>query len=190
MRHILTSLNSHGVACTHCDRTDQLILRLCWLAFLVLENWQHSIEVVCSAFEAEDLYESIPSQPMILKSRRRVASGAITRIRTVLCESARRTERAWATEWNAPLKPASGDPSPGWAVTKTALQRALLAIDIFPRCALLLIVFENVPIDEAALLLDENEVVVRGALSLALFRLTENLTRSSGWNGLWAGSRN
>jgi hypothetical protein len=189
MRHILTSLNSHGVACSHCDPTDQLIFRLCWLAFLVTENWQHSIEVVCSVFDPEDLYESTPSrQPIILKSHRRVASAAITRIRAALAESARRTEGACATEWNAFLKPASEDSSPGQAVTKAALQRALLAIDIFPRCALLLIVFENVPIDEAALLLDENEAVVREALGLALLRLTQNLRH--GWNGLWAGSRN
>jgi hypothetical protein len=190
MRHTLTSPNpQHGVARSHGD-PDQLISRLCWLAFLVTENWKHSIEVVCSVFDPEDFYESISSQPMILKSRRRVATAAITRIRPALAESARRTERAWATEWNALLKPASGDSSPGQAVTKAALQRALLTIDIFPRCALLLIVFEDVPINEAALLLDENEAVVRGAVGLALFRLTENLARRHGWNGLCPGSRN
>ena len=189
MRHIMTSLNLHGMARSHCDPTEQFISRLCWLAFLVTENWQHSIDVVSSVFDPEDLYEAIPSQPMILNSRRRVATAAITRRRAALAESARRTELAWAAERNALFKPASGDSPPGSAVTKTALQRAFLAIDIFPRCALLLIVFEDMPIDEAAELLDENEAVVRGALGLALFRLTENLTRH-GWIGLLVGSRN
>ena len=171
MRHIMTSL----VTLSARDRTDEIVSGLCWLAFLVTENWHFSVDVVCSVLDPEDLYGTFPCQRMILRSRRRVAAAALASTRAELPGSARRTERALATDWNARSKRLFREPSPGSAITKPALQRALLGIDIFPRCALLLIVFEGLPIDEAALLLEENEELVMGALGFALLQLTENL---------------
>lgn len=173
--------NSHGVTCSARDLTDELVSGLCWLAFLVTENWHLSIDVVCSVSDPDELYES--------SSRQRVAAAAIARIRAQLPESAHRTARTAATDW-ALSKPFSADSSPGLPLTKPALQQALLAIDIFPRCALLLIVFEGLSIGKAALLLDESEALVRDALGLALIQLTLNLTGRRDWNCLRAGSRN
>lgn len=181
--------NSHGVTCSAPDLTDEFVSGLCWLAFLVTENWHLSIDVVCSVLDPDELYESFSRQGMILTSRRRVAAAAIARIRAQLPESAHRTARTAATDW-ALSKPFSADSSPGLPLTKPALQQALLAIDKFPRCALLLIVFEGLSIGKAALLLEESEALVRDALGLALIQLTRNLTGRRDWNCSPAGSRN
>ena len=180
---------SPGVTCSARDLTDELVSSLCWLAFLVTENWRLSVEVVSSVLDPDDLYESFLRQGMILTSRRCVAAAAISRIRAELPASAHRTARA-AAMGCALSKPFSADSSAGLRLTKPALQQGLLAIDIFPRCALLLIVFEGLSIGEAALLLEENEALVRNALGFALIQLTRNLKRRRDWNCLRAGSRN
>ena len=65
--------------------------------------------------------------------------------------------------------------------TKIQLERALLAIDVFPRCALLLSVFERMSVEDAALLLDADLDLVRKAQMIGLQELTRNLARMQGW---------
>ena len=57
-------------------------------------------------------------------------------------------------------------------MTKIQLERALLAIDVFPRCALLLSVFEKMPLADAAILLDAGLDLVRKAQEIGLRELT------------------
>jgi hypothetical protein len=47
----------------------------------------------------------------------------------------------------------------------------LLAIDLFPRCALLLTVFEKLSLDDAALLLNADKALVRKAQNQGLLEL-------------------
>jgi len=47
----------------------------------------------------------------------------------------------------------------------------LLTIDLFPRCALLLTVFEKLSLDDAALLLNADKALVRKARNQALLEL-------------------
>jgi DNA-directed RNA polymerase specialized sigma24 family protein len=61
---------------------------------------------------------------------------------------------------------------PAGQMTTPELERALLAIDLFPRCALLLTVFEKLSLDDAALLLNADRALVRKAQSQALLELT------------------
>src|ERR1700680_2842850 len=74
---------------------------------------------------------------------------ALTAIHGELADSARRTEIAQASR--------SGTPR-NWSLnpdtTKADLEPALLAIDLFPRATLLLLVFEGMQIADAATLLD------------------------------------
>src|SRR6185503_1301987 len=83
-------------------------------------------------------------------SRRVFISKALAAIRDELAESARRTASKRAE--NAALPPRN------WTLdrdtTKTQLESALLAIDVFPRCALLLSVFEGMPLEDVAILLN------------------------------------
>lgn len=189
MSTIMTSRESRRSPSGSHDFSDELVARLCWVAFLLTENWHLSLELVCSVFDRDDMHESFPRQRMILKSRL-VATPAIAIIKAQLAESARRTERALATDWKRDIGPLAADWSRRSALTKAALQQALLAIDLFPRCALLLVVFEGLSIEDAALLLEENEGLVRGTLGLALLQLTQNLIRRHGWSCLLSGSRN
>ena len=55
------------------------------------------------------------------------------------------------------------------------LEKALLAIDLFPRSALLLRVFEGFGMADAATLLDANPALIRKAQAIGLCELTTNL---------------
>ena len=65
--------------------------------------------------------------------------------------------------------------------TSTELEQALLAIDVFPRCALLLTVYEGLSQDVAAILMDTSQELVRKAQILGLWELTRNLAKLQGW---------
>jgi DNA-directed RNA polymerase specialized sigma24 family protein len=72
--------------------------------------------------------------------------------------------------------------APEWTLhpdtAKTDLERALLSIDVFPRAALLLSVFEEMAIPDAAVLLDANPELVKKAQAIGLRQLTSNLART------------
>ena len=59
--------------------------------------------------------------------------------------------------------------------TKADLEKALLAIDPFPRAALLLLVFEGIRMADAAALLDADPALIRKAQAIGLRELTANL---------------
>lgn len=58
----------------------------------------------------------------------------------------------------------------------------MLALDVFPRCALLLTVFEKLSIKDTTVLLGADEALVRKAQCLGLIELTRNIARGRGWN--------
>jgi DNA-directed RNA polymerase specialized sigma24 family protein len=106
-------------------------------------------------------------------SRRVAIAKALAVIRHDLKASARRTKSMRFTE--APVL------APEWTLhpdtAKTDLERALLSIDVFPRAALLLSVFEETAIPDAAVLLDANPELVKKAQAVGLRQLTSNLAR-------------
>jgi DNA-directed RNA polymerase specialized sigma24 family protein len=66
-------------------------------------------------------------------------------------------------------------------MTKSELERAVLAIDAFPRCALLLTVFEGLSIEDAASLLNAGEALVKLAQSVGFVQLTRSIASGRGW---------
>jgi hypothetical protein len=60
--------------------------------------------------------------------------------------------------------------------TKLQLERALLAMDLFPRCALLLSLFEGISVEDSAVLLDAEPKVVLQGRTAGLWDLFRNLT--------------
>ena len=76
-------------------------------------------------------------------------------------------------------------PPPNWTLdrgtTRVQLENALLGIDVFPRCALLLSMFEGVSLEDVALLMDSERDLVRKAQMIGLRELTRNLARNQGW---------
>src|SRR5579864_4731944 len=156
---------------------------LCWLAFLITGDWQLSVEAVADVLveavagvpnlERED--NQISPEWSLRRARRLVSAASVAAIRRDLLEPARRAEPAVGTdptELTVPLaRMRTGGSPPTWA----ELERSLLAIDAFPRCAVILTVLEGLPIEDAVLLLNADEGLVRGARSLGLVELTRNI---------------
>jgi len=104
-------------------------------------------------------------------SRRVAMARALAVIRHELKASARRTKSMRFTEARALV--------PEWTLhpdtAKVDLERALLSIDVFPRAALLLSVFEEMAIPDTAVLLDANAELVRKAQAVGLQQLASNI---------------
>jgi DNA-directed RNA polymerase specialized sigma24 family protein len=144
---------------------------LYWLGFLLTGRRDVSIDIAADAAVSEDYPNSFFTDWMRDWHRRLVIGKALTAIRDELADSALRTKRArvdaaasWHRDW-------STRPN----VTKAELDRALLAIDVFPRAALLLLVFEGMRIADAATLLDADSALVKKAQVIGLHELTASL---------------
>jgi hypothetical protein len=104
-------------------------------------------------------------------------SKALAAIRDELASSARRTESKRSKK---PILPPRS-----WALvqdsTKVEIEQALLATDVFPRCALLLSIFEGMSLPDAVILLGGDRNLVRKAQVTGLREFTCNLARMNGW---------
>jgi DNA-directed RNA polymerase specialized sigma24 family protein len=154
-------------------RTDAA--HLYWLAFLLTERQDISIDIASDAVVPEDDASPFFADWMRGWQRRLVIGKALTAIHDELADSARRTQLArvhgLGTGLAAPQR--NWSLSPG--TTKADLEQALLSIDLFPRAALLLLVFEGVHMPDAAILLDADPALIRKAQAIALHELTANL---------------
>jgi hypothetical protein len=106
-------------------------------------------------------------------SRRVVIAKVLTLVRAELAASARRT--AFMRVRNLALPPRST--GLGDRTDSIQLERALLSIDMFPRCALILTVFEGLSIEDAAVLLDATPDLARQARTVGLRQMIDNLAR-------------
>lgn len=149
---------------------------LYWLAFLLTGHSDLSIDVAIESFDIQNGAGPIFSAAMLQRSRRLVISKALAAIRDELAVSARRTEAKRSK------KPAL--PPRGWVLhqdtTKAALEQALLTIDVFPRCALLLSIFEGMSLRDAVILLGGDRNLVRKAQVTGLREFTRNFARMNG----------
>jgi hypothetical protein len=158
-----------------------------WLAFLLMGDREPSLDVTIEAatleaatveaLDAGDGVNPFFSNWMLRWSRKVVISKALAAIREELMASARRmgSKRVKKSQFLTRDWALDGD------TTKFQLERALLAIDMFPRCALLLTVFEGLSLDDAAILLDAGRDLVEKARIAGLQELTRNLARMQGW---------
>ena len=71
------------------------------------------------------------------------------------------------------------------AAGKAELEQALLEIEAFPRCALVLSVFEKLAIEDIGILLNADRESVKTATAIGLIELARNLAAEPG--GVWAG---
>jgi len=108
---------------------------------------------------------------MSASSRRLVIAKVLAAIRVQLAESARRTVSLCLRKQKLPPGSVRLKDGP----TAVQLERALVAIDVFPRCALVLTVFEGISVEHAAVLLDATVELVRKARTFALTQLLANL---------------
>jgi DNA-directed RNA polymerase specialized sigma24 family protein len=159
------------------EQADKGVAGLYWLLFLLTGHRGTSADVTLEALDSQDGASSFFSSWMLAWSRRVAIAKALAAIREELAASARRTATKRAEK--AALPPRN------WALdrdtTRARIESALLAIDVFPRCAVLLTVFEGVPLEDAAVLLDVGRDLVRKAQTTGLRELTRNLARMQGW---------
>ena len=159
------------------EQAGKRVADLYWLAFLLTGHRGLSIDVTLEAVAFPDEANSFFSAWMLAWSRRVFIAKALAAIRDELAASARRTASKRLEK--AALPPRN------WTLdrdtTKAQLERALLAIDAFPRCALLLSVFEGLSLEDVALLLDGERDLVRKARMIGLRELTRNLARIQSW---------
>jgi hypothetical protein len=147
------------------------------LAFLITARRDLGIELAADALAFHQTPG--PSFPDCITGSARVLvmAEALMAIGGELAASARRTE-------SSPAEPRQPLPT-AWRLdpdtTSTELEQALLAIDVFPRCALLMTVYEGVSQDVAAILMDTSQELVRKAQILGLWELTRNLAKLQGW---------
>jgi len=142
---------------------------LYFFTFLLTGRPDLSIGIAADAVASEDGATSFFADWMRNWRRRLVIGKALSAVRGELSASARRTKRA---RLHASAKLQSTRP----VVTNADLKRALLAIDCFPRAALLLLVFEGLRVADAATLLEVDARLLKKAQAIGLQQLTANLT--------------
>jgi DNA-directed RNA polymerase specialized sigma24 family protein len=153
------------------EQTRQCAADLHWLAFLLTGERELSTELAVEAATSRDEVNPFFERWMQTWSRKMVIVNALAAIRHELAESARRTELASMDKWKAPPREWSLDPG----TTKARIGDALLAMDSFPRAVVLLLVFEGVPIAEAAALLHADTALIRKAQVIGLPEFTSNI---------------
>jgi DNA-directed RNA polymerase specialized sigma24 family protein len=144
-----------------------------WLATLLTGCREIATDVTFQAIAPIQEASAFFSNWMHAWSRRIVIAKSLTAVREDLARSARRA--ALERGENAAFPPRS------WMLdrqtTRLDLERALLMMDVFPRAAVLLLLFERVPLNDAAILLDSEPDLVRKALAAGARELTINLAR-------------
>lgn len=165
------------------EQAKRNVADLHWLATLLTGSRQTATDVTFQAFGPADDADACFSTWMHAWSRRSVIAGALAAVREDLARSAR---------WTAARAEKCELPPQSWTLeqvtTKSDLERALLPIDVFPRAAVLLLLFERVPLKDAAVLLDSEPDLVRNALAAGVRDLTINLAGLQGWKSPVTGS--
>jgi len=152
------------------DRESELI----WLAFLLTGDMSLSGDVVGGALNAP-----------VRCCRKLVIARALDKVRMALTASARRIRLRVQNSTD-------GDqlPPPTWSagreVNRSQFEDALLAIDIFPRCSLLLRIFEKIATEDAVLLLNAEAQLVESATAIALNELAWNIAIGQDWSPIEA----
>jgi len=141
---------------------------LYWLAFLLTGDRERSVQAYTGALNSEAPAPAL--QKFVLSwARRLVIVGALGTIRRQLRESELRTRPATKSELTGLARSASMDRAD---FTKQELEAALLAMDVFVRCAVILTIFERLPVKEAAELLGADENSVKSAQARGVTEMT------------------
>ena len=162
------------------EQVKRNVADLHWLATLLTGCRETATEVTFQALNPANDSNPFFSTWMHAWSRRNVIAKALTAVREDLAQSARRMAARPAEKGVFPPQ--------SWTLekvtTKTHLERALLSIDVFARAAVLLVLFERVPVKDAAVLLDAEGDLVRKGLAAGARELTINLATMQGWQSV------
>jgi len=146
---------------------------LYWLAFLLTGCPDISVDIAADTAVSHDHSNPFFASWMRVWARKIVIGKALAAIRDQLAESARRTEVAKLDRWAALPRESTLRPN----TNKTQIADALLAMDVFPRAALLLLTFEGLWISDVATLLDVHADLVKKGQAIGLRDLTTNFSQ-------------
>ena len=156
---------------------------LVWLAFLLTGDMSLGADVVAEALDASGPTAPFFEQWMSAWRRKLVIARTLGKVRLPLTASVCRVKLR-VQNWTY------GDelPPPAWlagrGVSRVQFEDAALAIDIFPRCSLLLRIFEKISIEDVALLLNADKDLVESATAIALNELAWNIAIGQNWSPL------
>jgi DNA-directed RNA polymerase specialized sigma24 family protein len=154
-------------------KANQIAADFHWLATLLTGRREIAVDAVMEAIAVARDPNDFFTTWMQSWSRRLLIAKSLTTVRADLAASARRM--ALRRSETSALPPRNWVLDRG--TTKSDLKWALLSIDVFPRAAVLLLVFERVPLEDAAILLDAEPELVRKAHAAGLRKLTISLAR-------------
>jgi hypothetical protein len=145
---------------------------LYWMAYLLTGNEDRSVEAFSAALDASDQspgFEEFMSE----WSRKLVIVKALGAIEPALQESIHRLAVSphMKERKMPPLSTIVRED-----ISKKDFEEAVVAIDSFPRCAMLLTIFEGLTIKAAAILLDADDALTAAAQRIGILQLTQNLT--------------
>jgi len=165
------------------EQARRNVADLHWLATLLTGCQETATEVTFQALGPADDTNAFFSNWMDAWARRLVIAKALAAVRDDLAQSARRTALRHSQK--------TGLPPRSWMLDgdtdRSDLERALLPIDVFPRAAVLLVLFERVSLTDVAVLLDSEPNLVRKAVAIGARDLTINLAAMQGWKSERAG---
>jgi hypothetical protein len=145
------------------------------LAFLLTGNTDRSVQAFTLALELDEQMNSVFDGFMNEWARKLIMVEALGTIKTELRRSIARVARMGGEEALG-----SGRWTQRQGIAKEEFEEAVIAIDAFPRCAMLLTIFEGLPLKTAAILLDAGEALTAAAQRIGILQLTRRLTGNSG----------
>jgi len=145
------------------------------LAFLLTGNTDRSVEAFSRALDFDEEENHVFGEFMSSWSRKLIIAEALGTIEAELRASKQRVARTASAE-------IFGDPRGKRRpyIGREEFEEAVIAIDAFPRCAMLLTIFEGMSVEAASLLLHADESLTRAAQRIGILQLTRNLTGDSG----------
>jgi hypothetical protein len=159
------------------DQKSERMVDLYWLAFLRTGHSESSVEIAIGTLDFQDESSPFFSTWMSAWSRRVVIAKALSSSRKELVDSENRNKSARIGKFA--FQPRDWTLNP--ATTKVQIEAALLAIDVFPRCALVLSFFEKTSLEDTEVLLNADRRLVGKAQAIGLQQLNRNLARMQGW---------
>lgn len=149
------------------------------LAYLLTGDKENSVEAFTGALNAE-VHPPALQRFMTSWARKLVIVAAVGTIRRELSESMLRARTAFGAASRDELaglaRLASADLS---RLQRSEVEEVLLAMDVFQRCAMILTIFEGLPVKEVADLLGADAGTVKTAVARGSVELTRRIARVS-----------
>ena len=150
--------------------------QLYWLAYLLTGDRACSVEAAIEALNTDDAANPFFGDWMVVWAKKLVIGRALSAVSDEMRASVLRTEQRRFDYSNEVESIPLSAWNPDTDAPSLQLQNALRAIDLFPRCVLLLMVFEKLSADDTVILLNADKDLVMRAKLIGLVELVQNLS--------------